>query len=128
MSIAVLGPVSFEVNADKVLTWREARRSAAARWATHDVYQGKPLSEFLGPGLTKISMSVRLDITRGVVPRDELRRMRDLMDTGAVSQFTVGSELVGDFILKDLEEEWTHMSSTGTLMVAQMSISLEEYA
>lgn len=128
MSIGVLGPLTFEVSADKVRTWQDARRTAPARWATHEVYAGKPVQEFLGPGLASISLSVRLDIERGVIPRDELRAMREQMDTGAVMQFTVGGELVGDFILKDVSEEWRRFSRDGVLTTAVVGLSLEEYA
>lgn len=128
MSIGVLGPITFEVSADKVRTWQEAKRAATARWATHDVYQGKPRKEFIGPGLAKINLTVRLDIDRGIVPRDELRQMRDLMNTGAVNQFTVGGELVGDFSVENVDETWTRMSRTGVLITAVVNLTLEEYA
>jgi phage protein U len=127
MSIGVLGPIVFEVSADVVRTWQEAKRSGSARWATHEVYAGKPKKEFIGPGLDKITMSVRLDIDRGVSPRDELRQMREQRDAGNALQFTVGGELVGDFTIENLDEEWRHMSRTGVLTVASVSLTLEEY-
>lgn len=127
MSIGVLGPVTFEVNADKVRTWQDAKRNATARWAQHDVFGAKPVQEFLGPGLATLNLSIRLDIERGVIPRDELRQLRDLMNTGAVNQFTVGGELVGDFIVRTVDEEWRRFSRTGVLTTAIASVTLEEY-
>lgn len=126
-SIGVLGPITFEVNPDKVRTWQEAKRSATARWATHDVYAGKPVKEFIGPGLAKINLTVRLDIERGVIPRDEIRQMRELMGTGAVSQFTVGDQLVGQFSIESVDEEWKRFSREGVLTTAIVSLTLEEY-
>lgn len=132
MSIGVLSAGStsivFEVSADKMLTWQEARRSGAARWVTHDVFAGKPKKEFIGPGLDKVDLVVRLDINIGVVPRDELRRMREQRDLGNVLQFTVGGEFVGDFSIENLAEGWKHVSRTGVLTVAEVSLALEEYA
>jgi phage protein U len=127
MSIAVLGPITFEVSSDKVLTWMEARRTATARWATHEVYAGKPKKEFLGPGLDKITMTVRLDITKGVVPRDEIRRMREEMNTGAVLQFTVGGELVGDFTIESVDDSWPRVSREGVVTTALVNLTIEEY-
>jgi phage protein U len=127
MSIGVLGPITFEVSADRVRTWQDAKRSAGARWATHEVFAGKPKKEFIGPGLATISLSVRLDLDRGLVPRDELRQMRAQMDTGAVLQFTVGGELVGDFVLRDVSEDWRRFSRNGVLTTAIVVLSLEEY-
>lgn len=127
MSIGVLGPITFEVSADKVRTWRDAKRAGASRWATHDVIAGKPKKEFVGPGLDKITLTVRLDIERGVVPRDELRQMREQRDQGNVLQFTVGGELVGDYSIEALDEEWTRVSRTGVLTTAVVTLTLEEY-
>lgn len=128
MSLAVLGPITFEVSADRIRTWQEARRTGAARWAKLDIYGRKPLKEFLGPGLDTITLSVRLDIARGVVPRDELRQMRQQRDKGNVLQFSVGGELVGDFTLESIEEEWTRTNAAGVITVAQVHLQLEEYA
>ena len=127
MSIGVLGPFAFEVSEDKIRTWQEAKRAASSRWETHNVYAGKPKREFIGPGLARITLSVRLDIERGVVPRDELRQMREKMDQGEVMQFTVGGELVGDFTIENLDEEWRRMSRTGVLTTAIVNITIEEY-
>jgi phage protein U len=126
-SIGVLGPISFEVNADFVRTWQDARRSGSARWVTHDVFAGKPRKEFIGPGLDRINLSVLLDMSRGVVPKDELRRMREQRDAGNVLQFTVGGTLVGDFTIESVEDEWRRMSGAGVLLVAVAHLTLEEY-
>ncbi len=127
MSVGVLGDIVFEANADKVRTWREARRQGAARWATHEVFSGKPVKEFLGPGLDTIDLEVRLDIELGVIPRDELRKMRISRDTGEVMQFTIGGELVGDFTIQALDETWTRFNRSGVLTTAVVSLHLEEY-
>lgn len=127
MSIGVLGPVAFEVSADKVRTWHDARREGDARWATLEVFGDKPKNEFLGPGLDTITLSVRFDISRGVVPRDEIRQLRKQRDTGAVLQFTIGGELVGDFVLRNISEEWQRVTSQGVLTAAVCTLKLEEY-
>lgn len=120
--------ITFEASADKVRTWRDAHRTGKARWAKHEVYQEKPKKEFLGPDLDTISLSVRLDITRGLVPRDELRKMRDLMRTGVVMQFSIGGEFVGEFSLEGLDEAWTRFDAKGVLTTAVVQLTLEEYA
>ena len=127
MSIGVLGDIAFEASANKVLTWRDARRNGSARWAKHDVFAKKPVLEFIGPDLEQFRLSVRLDMALGVVPRDELHRMRLARDTGAVLQFTVGGQLVGDFVIKDISESLNVIDSKGVLILAVAELSLEEY-
>jgi len=125
--LGVLGKTTFEVSADKVRTWRDAKRRASARWAKTEVYQGKPVSEFVGPGLDAVTLTVRLDIDRGVSPKDELRTLRDQMNKGDVLQFTVGGELIGDFKLEGVDETWTRTGRDGVLEVVDVSLALEEY-
>lgn len=130
--IGVLGNITFEVSDGKMLTWQEWTRDTAGRWATHDIYGGKPVIEFLGPGLSSIEISVRLDAQFKIVPLDEIKKMREAMNTGAVLQFTLGSnrtaELIGDFALKNVSEQWTHFSREGDLLCAIVRLSLLEYA
>ncbi len=132
MSIGVLQiddatSIAFEVNADRIRTWQDMRRQAEARWHSHDVYQGKPRLEFLGPGLATLSFSVRLDIDRGVIPRDELRLLREQVTSGTVLQFTIGSDLVGDFVLKGMSESLDRFNREGVLTKATVNLTLEEF-
>lgn len=120
--------ITFEVSADLVRTFTDGKRSGEGRWATHEVHLAKPLSEFLGPGLDKISLSVRFDLDRGVVPRDELRNLRLMRDGGLVLTFVIGGELVGDYTLKGLAEDWRRFNAHGVLTTAFAELSLEEYA
>jgi phage protein U len=133
MSIGVLDDVTFEVTDKKFRTWQEMRRSGAARWVAHDVYQGKPVQEFIGPGLESVELlRIRFDANMGVTPKDELQKLRDKRDAGDILQFTVGDnkgagELIGDFIIKDIKEVWRFLSRTGVLLIAEADLALEEY-
>jgi phage protein U len=133
MSFAVLGPangaavITFEVSSDKVLTWETASRSGGARWAIHQIFGKKPLREFIGPGLDSIELPIRLDKARGVIPRDELRKLRKQRDEGNVLQFTIGDQLVGDWVVEDIQETWTRFDKKGVLLVAEVRLSLGEY-
>jgi phage protein U len=134
MSIGVLDDIVFEVTDKKFRTWQEMRRSGAARWVTHEVYQGLPVQEFIGPGLESVELlRIRFDINLGVTPKDELQKLRSKRDNGDILQFTVGDnkgagELIGDFVIKSLTEGWRVLSRTGVLLVAEVDISLEQYA
>ena len=128
MPLATLGDLTFVASEDEVLTWTTASRSGKARWADLDVHLAKPKREFQGPGRDTISLSIRLDIDRGVVPRDVLRSLRDLRDAGEVLQFAVGGELVGDYSIDSVNEDWRRVDADGVLVTAQVAIVLEEYA
>jgi phage protein U len=120
--------IVFQVSDSLVRTWQEAKRDGEARWMEHEVFEGKPVSEFIGPGLDSIELSVRLDLSLGLVPRDELRKMRKFRDNGYVSQFTIGGGYVGQYKIKTLAEQWNRWSKQGVLMTAVATLSLGEYA
>jgi phage protein U len=133
MSIGVLdsgdtsSSMTFEVNKDKVLTWQSRRRHGAARWTAHEVFAGKPKQEFLGPGLDSDDLEVRLDSALGIDPEAELKKMRTARDTGAVLQFTIGSQFIGDYVLKEVGEDHKRHGRKGELVLAVATLSLEEY-
>lgn len=126
--IGVLGDITFETSDELVRTWQGMRRTGAARWTETEVYKGKPKREFQGPGLDTITFSVRLDINKGVIPRDELRKMRAHRDTGAVLPFTIGGSSVGDYTIDSLDEDLRHTDRNGVLVLANVSLQLKEYA
>jgi phage protein U len=129
MSYATLGDdITFEVKDTKFYTWSKADRSGEGRWSEHLVFAGKPALEFLGPGLDTIMLSIRFDADRGVEPLDEVKRFRLLRDTGAISQFTIGGKLVGDFVVPHLDEELVRHQANGRLQTAIVRVTLKEYA
>jgi phage protein U len=120
--------ITFAVTKDQVLTWQELRRRGAARWAQHEVHAGKPKQEFQGPGLESSDLEVRLDRALGVDPGGELEKMRQVRDAGVVLQFTVGGKLIGDFVLKEVDEDHKRHGRKGELITAVARLALEEYA
>lgn len=127
MSLGVLGDLVFEVSSSRVRTWQSQKRTRTARFAEHEVYAGKPLTEFEGDGLDEITLSVRLDATRGVVPQDELDALAEQKSIGAALQFTVGGKLVGDFTIRSIHEDHVRHDARGVLQLAIVEITLREY-
>lgn len=129
MSLGALGTtIAFEVSSSKILTWATSRRTQAPRWHKHDVYAAKPVQEFIGPDLDGYSMAIRLDINHGVDPSDQLKKIRDKAKAGEVLQLTIGGTLIGDFVIKNMDEELVRFSRGGTLTLAHLNLTLEEYA
>lgn len=120
--------VTFEVTKDKVRTWQEMRRNGEARWAEHDVFAAKPVSEFIGPGLEGHDLEVRFDAALGLVPDDELKKLRTVRDAGVVLQFTVGGKLIGDYTLRSIDEDHKRHGRQGELVLVVVRLNLKEYA
>lgn len=126
-NLGTWGPITFEVSADRIRTWNDARRSADARWHAHEVYAGKPVKEFLGPGDEKVTLQVRLDADRGIDVPAELRDLREQRDIGAQHPLIIGGELQGDFYLKGISEQWKRTDKNGVVIVAIVDLAFEEY-
>ena len=121
------GPVTFQASADKVRTWQGMRRSGEARWHKHEVHLGKPRPEFLGPGDDTIQLEVRLDSQLGLVPNDELESLRRERDAGKWHPLIIGGEFVFDCFLRVISEEHRRHAADGTLLLAIVELTLEEY-
>lgn len=127
MSLGSWGSVVFEVTADRLRTWTDMRRSGEARYAEHEVHLGKPLSEFLGPGLDQITFSVRLDAARGVDPADEIEELQEARDSGEVRTLLIADEVVFDCTLRAMNEQHTRHDGKGGLLVATVELTFKEY-
>ena len=59
--LGVFGTVPFICAFDKVFTFKDLARSRSVRWAKHDVIGQKPVLEWIGPELDRISLRLRFD-------------------------------------------------------------------
>lgn len=128
MSLGTLGnAIVFEVSSSKILTWASSRRTQSPRWHKHDVYGAKPVQEFIGPDLDGFTMAIRLDINHGVDPTDQLNKIRDKAKAGEVLLLMIGGKRIGNYIIKNVDEEHVRHSRGGTLVLAHLNLTLEEY-
>ena len=125
------GTVVFEVGADgvapKVRTWNQFKRKGEARFARHEVLQGKPKSEFQGAGLEEIDLQVRLDVAHGLIPIDEINVLREIRDEGEEQLLIVAGNPLGKFVLSSIDEEWLVADNVGNLLKANLSLKLTEF-
>lgn len=129
MSIGSLGDVVFEASSEKVKTLRDMQRQGSARFATHEIIGKKPLREFLGPGLEKITFQMQFSAGLGVDPASEMKALRELRDKGEALEFVLGGSTVGSelWTIEDLSEDWSRIDGRGKVIFANVSITLQEY-
>ena len=68
MYIGYMGNVVFISSANYLLTPTKYSRSASGRWSEHELLMRKPVSQFGGPGLEKLSFDLILDAGHGIDP------------------------------------------------------------
>ena len=129
--IGTLGPkIIFQVSDRKALILQSMSRDTKGRWTTHTTIGTKPKSEFLGPDLQSVKISIYLSSNLGVHPRTILESIERMVESGAAEYLIIGGRPVGrrPFKLVSSSETWDKIYHRGELAKAKVSLSLEEYA
>ena len=130
MQVGSMGDIPFVVTYGKIRTFSDYGRSGSGRWAKHDLIGRKPVMEFLGPDVEKVSMKIQLRTDHGINPERELVRLRKKRDTGAVFPFILGGAPVSDnyWLLEDIGENVSYWRAGGKILSVSVDITLTEYS
>ncbi len=127
--IGTFGPIVFFTSDTAIKTFDSLSRSEQGRWAKHDVIGKKPISEFLGPDLGKISFKMRFDAMYGMNPRKEMDNLLSMVRDGKCYPLIIGGKGLGvsKWSLQSVTQEWKYLDNRGNLLVGEVSVELEEY-
>lgn len=130
MQVGSMGGIPFVVSYGKIRTFSDYGRSGSGRWAKHDLIGRKPVMEFLGPDVEKISMKIQLRTDHGINPESELERLRKMRDTGTVFPFILGGAPVSNnyWMLEDIGENVSYWRAGGKILSVTVDITLTEYS
>ena len=128
MALGGWGGLYFEVNVHRMVTWNNAKRESEARWAKLDVYNAKPVREFIGPDTERVTLSVTLDATRGVDVDSQLKSLRESRDNGEIYTLFFGDDVVFKCSINSLSEDQRRYTKKGKLLFCVVDITFEEYA
>ena len=130
MQVGSMGDIPFVVTYGKIRTFSDYGRSGSGRWAKHDLIGRKPVMEFLGPDVEKVSMKIQLRTDHGINPESELGRLRKMRDTGAVFPFILGGAPVSDnyWLLEDIGVNVSYWRAGGKILSVSVDITLTEYS
>jgi len=130
MQIGSMGSIPFVVSHSKMRTFHDYGRSGSGRWAKHDLVGRKPVLEFLGPDVEKISLKIQLRADHGINPERELERLREMRDTGEAFPFILGGTPVSDeyWTIESLGENVSFWRAEGKILSVTVDVSLQEYS
>lgn len=128
MLVGVLGSLPFAVAYGKVLTFNDLSVERGAKWAQHDVIGKKPVLEWTGDELVKISLSIRFDSSLGVPPLIGLTHLKGMMENHQYKTLVIGGEYLGRFVIESISEERKVHTGIGVCQIATANINLIEYA
>ena len=129
MYIGYMGEIIFKVSEDYMLTPKDYERESSGRWSEHDLILRKPVSQFGGAGLEKITFSILLDADHGIDPEKQLKILRKMRDTGEVFPLIIGGSPVSQnyWRLDSIKESGHIFTPEGLLMQCTPQLSLTEY-
>ena len=127
--IGTFGPIVFSVSSFRVLTLNNISHSASKRTTKHEVIEGKPLLEHLGPNLESFNFDIRIKAQLGIKPRDMLDQLKEMAQSNEAHPLVIGGRPVGDndWSLTSISDTWDVVYSGGELAEASVKLSLTEY-
>lgn len=127
--IGTFGPIVFVVSDEAIKTFNSFTRNEQGRWAKHDVVGKKPIADFIGPDLGTITFNMRFDVSYGMNPRKEMDQLVAMVRDGKVYPLIIGGKGIGVYkwSLQSVSQSWQYIDNKGNLLIAEATVSLEEY-
>jgi phage protein U len=127
--IGYFGDIIFETSDERILTFTGLTRDDAGRWGSHELIGVHPKTEYIGPGLDKITFTVEFNGNNGVSPRAEMDRWLIKARDGVAETFVIGDKPLGvdKWIVKSISQAWGTVFNRGELFSGKVDVTLEEY-
>jgi len=130
MVIGSWGDIVFEVSGEIAKTFNELSEKSSGRWAEHETINTAPLSEFLGPGLDELEMTIIFTTMLGVDPKDSYEELRAAVRRGEYNPLILGGIPLSDNSWRIDEISGTSKvfgPRDGNVMWMEVSLTLKEY-
>lgn len=129
MAIGTFGKCVFETSDKRILTFKNFLYRTSARTAVHEVLEGKPKLEHLGPALDEVTFTITLRAELGINVWDEILLWRRMIARGSVERLIIGRRPQGTDCWKvlDCSEAWNIITNSGGILSATMDVTLQEY-
>lgn len=127
--IGTLGEYEFEVSSQAVKTFSDLKFQNSTAYAEHKVHGRQAVLEFTGINASTASLNITLDISQGVDPSEEITNLYEAMLNHEALAFTLGGDVMGSglWVIEALDEDYQHISSSGIVLTAALSLKLKEY-
>jgi phage protein U len=130
MVIGSWGDFVFEVSGNIAKTFQELSQKSSGRWAEHETINTAPLSEFLGPGLDELEISIIFTTMLGVDPRKSYEELRAAVRKGEYYPFILGGVPLSDNLWKFTEisgDSTVFGPRDGEILWMELNVTAREY-
>jgi phage protein U len=106
---------------------RAVRGGDGANWPAHEVIEGKPRRQFIGPNGRDLSVSLYLHVGFGIAPRPVLTRLQQICETGEVFQlWTSSGAYWGTFEIEQVDHDPRWTLPTGQIISMGIELKLAD--
>ena len=121
--------IIFRVGLEEMLTFQNGRKRVAARYAQHDLVGNVPRLEWLGAGVTELTLEVFLSVDLGIHVNNVLKTIENAVRMGKKNELWIGGKKVGvnKWIIESMEQDWVRHYSDGLITAARNTLTFREY-
>ena len=127
--IGSFGDLVFSVSDKTVRTFDSMSWDFSADYATHDRHIKADLLEYIGPSIETISFSMVFSVFLGVNPLKEIRRLRNMVQSGYAQRLVIGGKVYGSYkwVMQKGTVDLKRFDRQGELWAASAKVTLKEY-
>jgi hypothetical protein len=127
----IYGAVVFGRARGRIHTFQEVTRHYTGRFNAHMVHLRKPLLEWAGNDLVKITMNVNLDASWCGDPNPILAEWHLFHENALAAPLVIGGKPMGPglslFVITELQETHKHWLPGGKLIAVELQATFQEY-
>lgn len=127
--VGSFGDLVFSVSDKTVRTFDSMSWDFSADYATHDRHIKADLLEYIGPSIETISFSMVFSVFLGVNPLKEIRRLRNMVQSGYAQRLVIGGKVYGSYkwVMQKGTVDLKRFDRQGELWAASAKVTLKEY-
>jgi len=122
--------ILFEASSERVLTFKNMVRTNSVRFAEDNTLLKKPISQYIGPALDDINLTITLDAQYGVDPQVEYNKLIRIQRAGILVSLIIGTTAFGTYRwrINSLSIPKGRIDNTGFIGRSDVVVGLREYA
>ena len=128
--IGSIGEIVFESDSEKsVMTFDNLSVNRQADYAEHSILSKRGLLEFTGLKAETCSFTMLLDMSLGVNPSEQIRKLTEMLESHEAVNFILEGipQGHGQWVIESLDVKHNIIDNNGYTRQAEVSIKLREY-
>ena len=127
--IGYLEDIEFVVSEKQLLTFKDLNHSSSAKLHNHEIIGNKPLTEFLGCDLDKITLTIELYSAFGVDVQDTLNTLEIYEQSGQPLNLVIGEQTYGvdKWIIESSSRAYNKIYQGGICTSVNVDLNLSEF-